>query len=308
MQQCHKANNENSLKTFLYDYIDVERLIIDNLNKRIKRLTSDTRSALKSAKGIRSSSVETPPSSREVADGSPSLSRLDHFGSADAISSQQNGSPEDLKAKLLLYANVVTNSWVLGLITKEIEKQPLEEQQKKIYLINLIPNRVNVFRNCLYLKQAPNFVSFHFNYIALNLIKSNAKRKDLDQLASNSCYDDIYNNFINYFRLINKLVEIKVDHIRPKLKIKVSKNKNAIKIQTNEDMLSFLFTPKKDGIEIDLSEFNVQVSPENSLTFIIKNEIDLNDSEVLVFDGNDKTTYSIIRKFVKLYHKAMLSI
>lgn len=226
--------------------------------------------------------------------------------------SVKSGSIDDLKTKLLLYANVVTNNWVLSLISKEIDKHSADHKER-IFIVNLIPNRINLFRNCLYLRQAPSFVNFHFNYVAINLVKGNSKRKDLDQLAGNSGYDEVNSNFINYFRLINKLIDVKSEETPVRVRIKLTKNnKNAIKILTKEDLLSFIYTPKKDGIEIDINGFDANgsdvpnsksKSSQNSLIFMIKNEIEIEDNQVFVFDDNDYKV-SVVKQFAIAYFNA----
>lgn len=280
LQQCDSGENAGSLSRYVYHYIDAEKLILDNIGKRIKKLTTEKKTAINSA-----NANEDGRESKAI--------------SVSETNIKSNAS-DDLKTKMLLYANIVTNNWVLGLISKEIDKHAIEA--KKVFIVNLIPNRINMFRNCLYLKQAPSFVNFHFNYIAINLIKSNSKRKDIDQLAHNSGYDDVNSNFINYFRLINKLIEIKVERTRTKLKIKITKSKNSMKIVSREDLLSLIHTPKKDGMEIDISEFNCSQTFQTSIIFVIKGEIDIDDNHVLVFDEND-TKVEKVKNFVQIYIK-----
>jgi hypothetical protein len=277
LQQCDSCENAGSMSRYVYHYIDAEKLILDNIGKRIKKLTTE-----------RTSSANANEDGRE--------------SKAISISetSIKSNASDDLKTKMLLYANIVTNNWVLGLISKEIDKHAIDA--KKVFIVNLIPNRINMFRNCLYLKQAPSFVNFHFNYIAINLIKSNSKRKDIDQLGNNSEYDEVNSNFINYFRLVNKLIEIKVERTRNKIKIKITKSKNAIKIVSHEDLLSFIHTPKKDGMEIDVSEFNCSQTFQTSILFVIKNEIDIDDNYVLVYEEND-TNVEKVKNFVQILTK-----
>lgn len=280
-ESCESAN---SLSQYIYHYIDVEKLILDNIGKRIKKLTTE-KTAIKST-----NANEDGQQSRDISISNASI---------------KSNASDDLKTKMLLYANIVTNNWVLGLITKEIDKHAVDAD-KTVFIVNLIPNRINMFRNCLYLKQAPSFVNFHFNYIAINLIKSNSKRKDLDQL-SNSGYDDVNNNFINYFRLINKLIEVKVEPNLTKLKIRITKSKNAFKIVSNDDLLSFIHSPKKDGMEIDISEFNCDQDFQTSLIFVIKNEIDIDENQVLVFDENEFKVENV-KKFSQVYNKERSSL
>ena len=292
MQHCQKSTG-SSENNVVYHYIDVEKLIVDHIGKRIKKLTSE-KSTISSANNNEENNGQNGQN-----DGCLSDSNI------------KSTSADDLKTKMLLYANVVTNNWVLSLITKEIDKQSVDNKTEKVFIVNLIPNRINLFRNCLYLRQAPSFVNFHFNYIAINLIKNNSKRKDLDQLASNSGYDEVNSNFINYFRLINKLIEVKVEDNPIKIRIKLTKNsKNSIKISTKEELLSFILCPKKHGMEIDISLLDlteIEDCHNGGLMFVIKNEVEIEENQVFVFDDNEYKP-SDIRKFTQIYFKLKESL
>ncbi|CAG2170922.1 unnamed protein product [Oppiella nova] len=217
-------------ETYTYHYIDVEKLILDNIAKRIKKLTSEKTTML-----------------------SNPVTNVDEFGQnghelclSEATICLNTSSSDDLKTKLLLYANIITTNWVLSLITKEIDKLSVDSKER-VFIINLIPNRINMFRNCLFLKQVPSFVNFHFNYIAINLIKNTSKRKDLDQMTNNCGYDEVNN------------------------------------------LLSFIYSPKKDGMEIDINGLNLNKSNklQNGLMFMISNEIEIDENLVFVFDENN---------------------
>ena len=178
----HKNDLKLCVVKFSYHYIDVEKLIVDNLDTRIKKLCTTTNAQLVPV------NLELPYSdSPDFMIKSPKRRR-------DDIS-------EDLKSQLVLYANIITNSWILSLIKQEIEDNNFGTNEK-IFIINLIPNRVTLFKNCLFLKQTPSFANFNFNYIAVNLVKHVSKRKDLE-IKMDLFYDDINNNFINYFRYVS---------------------------------------------------------------------------------------------------------
>lgn len=179
---------------YSYYYIDVEKLIVDNLAKRIKKLCTNTQSG--GTGHFIDNYVNTSDHHLLSVADSP-----DFFLSHSPVQRRRKSSASDeLKTQLLLYANIVTNSWVLSLINKEIEENNFGPNER-VFIINLIPNRITIFKNCLFLKQAPSFGTFNCNYIAVNLVKHCAKRKDLE-IKSDEIYDEINSNFINYFRYV----------------------------------------------------------------------------------------------------------
>ena len=176
----------NVLK-FSYYYIDVEKLIVANLDKRIKKLCTNTQTSTghfidNYVHQNNHLTIESPD-----------------FFSSRSSKRRKSSQAEELKTQLLLYANIVTNSWILSLIKKEIEDNNFGPHEK-IFIINLIPNRVTLFKNCLFLKQSPSFANFNFNYVAVNLVKHVAKRKDLEIKSDYDDFDEVNANFINYFR------------------------------------------------------------------------------------------------------------
>lgn len=292
-------DGNTSIHNTIYHYIEAEKLIVDNIAKRIQKLTQE-RSVLKSG---RRSATENG-TDEHGSHGSIDNDDKSKISINNSLVSIKTDTIEDLKTTMLLYANIVTNNWVLGLVMKEIARlTKINDGKENMFLINLIPNRINVFRNCLYLKQAPNFLNFTYNYIAINLVKNISKKRDIDQLTgTNSNYDEVNYNFTNYFRIINKLIEIKVDPNKIRIYIKVIKDKNSFQINSISDLISFIKSPKKDGIQIDISELEIDDDFNNSLLFIIKNEIQLDEGEILVFNPND-ISFDKIRKFALLYLK-----
>lgn len=305
----------NILK-YSYYYIDVEKLIVDNLDKRIKKLALNNGQDNRPVQIDHSALVNNHKSSSNSLIDSP-----DMFVQKKS-KRRKSSSAEELTTQLLLYANIVTNSWVLSLIKKDIEENNFGPYEK-IFIVNLIPNRITIFRNCLYLKQSPSFVNFNFNYIAINLVRHAAKRKDLE-IKHDEQLDEITNNFINYFRydllfsltqrlslysfrLINKVIDVCVEVERAKIRLKLSTSKNAFRIATLDDVTSFIYMPKKDGIEVNISDFNfdqyervLDICKRIKLIFVVKNEIELDESTLLLVDGDD-TDLVHVRKFIQLY-------
>lgn len=191
---------------YAYHYIDVEKLVCANLEKRIHKLSTN----------MQMNTIGQFTPTPDLYDRSHSISSNNNNNTTKIIvdspeppfvknsknsskSRRRSSTTEELKTQLLLYANIVTNSWILMLIKKEIEENNFGPYEK-IFVINLIPNRISLFKNCLYLKQSPSFVNFNFNYLAINLVRNDhVKKKDYD-IKSDEVFDDITSNFINYFR------------------------------------------------------------------------------------------------------------
>ena len=112
---------------------------------------------------------------------------------------------------------------------------------------------------------------------------------------------------IFHYRLLNKLLDVRFESHPIRLRFKLSKSKEAIKIRTREDIVSFLMMPKKEGIELNITEFRSErlelSKPKKStrLTFVIANEIDLDSTTVLVFDPKEKIDLKQVRKFIQFY-------
>ncbi|KAI2807653.1 hypothetical protein BLOT_005591 [Blomia tropicalis] len=287
----HKNDLKLCVVKFSYHYIDVEKLIVDNLDTRIKKLCTTTNAQLVPV------NLELPYSdSPDFMIKSPKRRR-------DDIS-------EDLKSQLVLYANIITNSWILSLIKQEIEDNNFGTNEK-IFIINLIPNRVTLFKNCLFLKQTPSFANFNFNYIAVNLVKHVSKRKDLE-IKMDLFYDDINNNFINYFRLIDKLINVRVEEKPAKLQLKLSLSKDSVKVEDLPQLISFIYMPKKDQLEVNIFDFkfdefdHVMANVKVRLTFVINDQIDLDEYTVLKLA--QKINILHVRKFIYAYKMVRYSL
>ena len=79
-----------------------------------------------------------------------------------------------LQLKLMKYFNSITSKWVLGLIQAEIDNLELRVKQnshlaprKRVYLINLVPNQLSLFKSCLYLQQDLPIKEFKYPFEAI---------------------------------------------------------------------------------------------------------------------------------------------
>ncbi|KAF7492739.1 hypothetical protein SSS_02885 [Sarcoptes scabiei] len=289
---------------FSYYYVDVEKLIIKHLSDRIKKLAGNRQMV---------PSNESPTNYKnDYSIGNDLNEELlnETFRMKRRRPSQLD---IDLKNQLTDYANIVTNSWILNLVKDEI-KSNINGPFEKIFIINIIPNRITIFKNCLFLKQTPSFINFDFNYVAIKLVKQHSKRKDLE-IKSDDYYDEINNNFVNYFRLINKLFEIQVKSSEDKIRLKLSTTKNAIRIANKDDLISFIWMPKKDQLELNIQDFRLNDFDEilgqyqtASLLFIINNEIDLEDNLKISLNKDRHYDQVFLRKFIHLYRLISYSL
>lgn len=317
---------------FSYSYIDVEKLIMDNLDKRIKKLTANMQHV---TDGYNNGNSLLQPENI-IIKGNIDTSPLISIDSPDLFMTQnskrrKSSVNEELKTQLLLYSNIVTNSWVLGLIKKEIDENnggPYE----KIFIINIVPNRITLFKNCLFLRQSPSFANFNFNYIAINLVKNASKRKDLE-IKTDEHFDEINNNFINYFRLvpklnrlfhevdilfrcrvINKVIDIRVENVHLKYNFRLTASKNAIKIENKDDLISFIYMPKKDLLELNIFSFKfddfvkvLSYCNKSTLIFVIDKQVELDDNVTLKLEEKNIDLIHV-RKFIQLYRLIRYSL
>ena len=179
-----------------------------------------------------------------------------------------------------------------------------------IYIINIVPNQINIFRHCLFLQQTPNLANFHINYIAINLISGDLRKKDLDSIISHSIQDELNFNYMNYFRSMHRLTDVQIRQLKQKIRIRITKGKQAIKMNSESDV-QILFGALDSDQEIDLSNFKVQHDKKRSikksfdetekgnLLFLLDDIVDIGD---LLFIIEDRSLeMSKLRKFIQVY-------
>lgn len=227
----------------LYHYIDVETLVLENIDDRIREMTEElgldeegeeefqpkkkrNHSKSKNSTKKNSSTAAGKNSSNQVQNHVINRKQSESEGDDEDENGSGSESPtlSEMRGVMIEFSNAVTTNWVFKLISEEIRRQEEARPEDKeiIYVIDLVPNRMNMFKNCLYLKQNLIITNFHCNYIAIHLVKANFRRKDLDQSTAPSTFDEVNANFINYFRSMNKLIEIKLDTYRAKTVLQVS--------------------------------------------------------------------------------------
>ena len=114
-------------------------------------------------------------------------------------------------------------------------------------------------------------------------------------------------------RAINKLYEIRVKNAEDNIRLRLStSNKTAICITNKQELITFIYMPKKDLLELNISGFQFnqhlnqilkQCRRQQTLLFIINKEIDLDDNIKLLINDHDKQQYDLVflRKFIQLY-------
>ena len=182
-----------------------------------------------------------------------------------------------------------------------------------IYIINLVPNQINIFRHCLFLQQSPNLGSFSVNFIAINLISGDLRKKDLDSVISHSLQDELNYNYMNYFRSIDRLTEVELNQKKQKIRIRITRGKHAIKMCTESDV-QVLFGALENNQEIDLSEFGQKKERKGStasrkatfdetergnLLFLLDDVVDIGDLLLCIEDQS--LEMSKLRKFIQAY-------
>ncbi|RWS11923.1 hypothetical protein B4U79_07858 [Dinothrombium tinctorium] len=315
------SSNSDKTSSYEYVYIDVEKLIVTNIKERVDRLIDRTVSTVSTVNNTSDGQQNESEKHKSIIKHREECGETSDCGDTSNFNYKYSQS---LKNYLSEYGNVVTNNWLVGLLEKEINGQ-WHKEPEVIFLISLIPNRINLFRNCLYLKQTPNLSHLKINYIAINLIKCDRRKKDLDLVTNVATVDECVQNFLNYFRNANKLVEIKIENVCSKQNIKLSRSKQAIAVKNSDELFRALKASRKsENIELNLSEFTEtdftsandqqqqqqqrqpQSQPCESLLFLVNNQIDLGE-EIILIDDKELTS-TAIRTFVRCYRKVKNSL
>lgn len=114
--------------------------------------------------------------------------------------------------------------------------------------------------------------------------------------------------------MINKLIDVRVDEGWAKLQFRLTKSKDAIEIVNKEDLISFLYMPKKDQLELNIFNFKfdellpvMEKAKKSTLTFVINNQVDLDEGIVLKLEEKNINLLHV-RKFIQLYKLIRYSI
>lgn len=120
--------------------------------------------------------------------------------------------------------------------------------------------------------------------------------------------------FFRIFSVINKVIDIRVENVHQKFRLKLSTSKNAIQVSTRDDLISFIYMPKKDGLELNIFEFKfedfvkiLQLVKKTSLMFMINQEVELDDTVILKLEDKN-INFAHVRKFIELYRLIRYSL
>jgi len=272
-----RRHEESGCTDFRIAYIDIDRLIASNIKQRIMDLVREGNHFI---------------FDEVTEDEHAAVSTLCPDTTSETESVEQaDFRPESVKSFLLEFSNVVTSTWVFRLIDDEMRRQSSSLPDKRfLFLVNLIPNRINLFKRCLFLNQTPNLYQFPFDFAALNLIRGNCQWKDLD-LSECSFSDEVNIMFVKYFRSINKLVDI-VSHngqSEKNLKVKASNNQldpSYKRVSCQADIIRVLRGHKfSHTLCLNVSDLPAADSLQNpALIFIVENKIDVDANTILEVD------------------------
>lgn len=248
-------NNNNSVKNeVVFRYLDVESLIVCNIKRRVEELAEEGHHFNSDLLDLQ---LELMVQSSSNTGDSTSL-LLNTHEQQDSIDLEVLSSPrrginaKQVRQYLTDFANVVTFSWILTLIQEEMhfvisllertsasskkeEKGDKKNKVINVFLVNLLPNRVNIFKKCLYLNQTPNFYHVPFDFFAINLVRDSTSFSSKDVLDSmtkvnvnlSNIYDEANSMFVNFFRSIKRIIDVDVSESEaqePVIRLKVSFN------------------------------------------------------------------------------------
>lgn len=115
-----------------------------------------------------------------------------------------------------------------------------------------------------------------------------------------------------FYRLIDKLINVRVEEKPAKLQLKLSLSKDSVKVEDLPQLISFIYMPKKDQLEVNIFDFkfdefdHVMANVKVRLTFVINDQIDLDEYTVLKLA--QKINILHVRKFIYVYKMVRYSL
>lgn len=364
-------------KRFKFSYIDIEKLVALNIKKRIRELVRESNNQRGQRLYVpREVDRESSSSSCDQCDSQEDEEDEENGHSTQNEEYDDEMKIEKIKPYLTEFANVVTCNWILRLVESEIKKRlkryksqnrrvsfssdsnpeptsarfrrfsrpqlgsTVQSGPETIFLVNLLPNRINLFKKCLYLNQTPNLNHAQFDYFAINLTRvENDKKKDLDVVSSGRSFlDEANSTFVKYFRSLNKLVEfrIKEDNYVPQvtseLTIRLTRkadDKQAVIIQTVKQLKTLLKenlprasnevkgTDRNKIILVNMEHFRRDSlsspdrktkSPPSPLIFMVGNRIELEDHKITILVDESLSDANLVRNFVNCLRQVLPEI
>lgn len=198
------ASAHNAQDCPLYHHIEASALIAANIDARIKeyndlvaqtahhrrrqklamqRHNADASETVDAQSSASDESLDSARLSRAMLSSSQEQSSTElSAASEEAKDADDEGAPSEaialttrqrsmLQLKLLRYSNSITARWVFGLIERELERleqlKHEQEQRDRVYLVSLIPNQLNMFKTCLYLRQKAHVKELGYAFHAI---------------------------------------------------------------------------------------------------------------------------------------------
>ena len=307
--QDHRTSNSSDFNLY---YIDIEWLICKNIKNRIKELLRENQYP-----GCSPSPSESWGDT-ELNCIPVDISRSDLTINLETDpSSDQMANLSNVKEYLSEFANFITSYWIQSLITNEIASLTADSSDENIFLINLIPNRINSFKRCLYLNQTPNFYNTSFEFYAINLINEETPKKDLDVLDASSLHNEANCMFIKYFRSIDKLSHVKTHSLNSlecsKLTIRLVSSTDSssdthsvidhnqlLSIVMQHDRKNILYLNIDRYLQVDERSNGLTLTPKRDkchLFFVIEDKIELQDATIEL--ESSKCSQVTLKYFVK---------
>ena len=272
-----QQQNDKQDREFSLAYIDIERLITANLAQRVSDVVTGD---------LPVRTIEDFCMSGEVAAADDDTSETESMAQADV-------RIESVRNLLCEFSNVVTGTWVFRLIDDEMRRQSACSLRRIIFLVVLVPNRVNLFKRSLFLNQAPNRYQIPFDFIALHLTSGACQSKDLDLTSASAFSSETSMMFVRYFRSINKLLEVngqreKAPSKRLRLRATCSQQDSTSKrIKTQADLTRVLASHDfAHTLHVNLINVPSVESRETFLIFMLDNRIEVDGWVQLELDGS----------------------
>lgn len=232
----------------LFHYVDVSALIVANIDDRIAEYhqlvaqTTRTKRAQTPTEG--DEEPEQEDEQEESAEGEPRRAHEPSLKSqlSNASESCKPSEPNDtfgglvtlttkqrsiLQLKLIKYSNCLTSKWISSLIEKEVRK--LEDKLRelndtklpaRVYLVNLVPSQLTLFKSCLYLEQNLALRDFGYPFYAIKFerrlnIKLLTKERAASELSSGQGDSQQANHHTRRLQLVNssRFPLIKLPHL-----------------------------------------------------------------------------------------------
>ena len=110
------------------------------------------------------------------------------------------------------------------------------------------------------------------------------------------------------------MIDIRIGEGQAEYNFRLTTSKDAIKIENKDQLISFIYMPKKDQLELNIFHFKfdefasvLDNVKKSSLTFVINDQMQLDDRTMLKLEEK-KISILHVRKFIRLYKLVKYSI